>query len=195
MYIFDMITLDEFHEGKGTMTFKYRQEQLRKILGKKCEPMLEIAAQTLIKEEKQLDMLNKNAIQNGWEGLMLRYGDSVHEGKRTNNLLKVKMMEREEFKCIRIESGSMRVIDKDTGKEKEETLMTNAIIALDSKGNTVSVGSGFTLDDRRNFYANKSLIIGKTISVQFQERTQDKNGKPSLRFPTYKGLYGVKRDI
>lgn len=54
----------------------------------------------------------------------------------------------------------------------------------------VGVGSGFSIKERQMFFANPSLIMGKTISVQYLEETDD----GSLRHPSYKGIYGKNRN-
>ena len=57
------------------------------------------------------------------------------------------------------------------------------------------MGSGFSLEERREFAQDPEGLIGQFVSVQYFRKSHDKHGKPSLRFPTYKGLYGHKRDI
>jgi DNA ligase-1 len=86
----------------------------------------------------------------------------------------------------------MRFIGQD-GQERELETMTNVVINY--KGFPVSVGSGFSASERDFYHKNPAKIMGKTISVQYFEVSQDRNGKPSLRFPTFKGIYGAKRTI
>ena len=65
--------------------------------------------------------------------------------------------------------------------------MTNVII--EHKGNVVSVGSGFSLDQRDRYFNYPEKIIGKEITVQYFEESQDKTGKHSLRFPVCKAVF------
>lgn len=52
-----------------------------------------------VESEEAMVVLAKEWIKDGYEGLMLRYGASFYDfGKRSNNLLKFKIMEDEEFK-------------------------------------------------------------------------------------------------
>ena len=52
-----------------------------------------------VESEEAMVVLAKEWIKDGYEGLMLRYGNSLYDfGKRSNNLLKFKIMEDEEFK-------------------------------------------------------------------------------------------------
>jgi DNA ligase-1 len=136
--------------------------------------------------------------KNGWEGLILRK-NSKYQGKRTKDLLKVKQFFREEYKVKDLEFAKMRVINEDTGLEEEIT--TLKAVTISHKGFDVSVGSGFKLQERKNFYANPDLIKGKVISVQYFEETKGKKDAKSkeetisLRFPTFLGVYGEKRDF
>lgn len=191
MYVFDMVTLEEFHAAESERTFEERINVLCETLTDDLEPVLTVATQTVLRDEEHLTELANEAIENEWEGVMIKNGHASYEAKRTNNLLKVKKFEREEFKVKSVERGPFRVVKN--GKEAEIVTMTNIII--DVRGYDVSVGSGFSLEERELYSKQPGKIMGKMVSIQYQEESTDKNGKPSLRFPTFKGLYDGKRDI
>ena len=136
-------------------------------------------------EQEVVDWL-EFADQNGWEGIMLRK-DTGYKGKRSNDLLKVKKMHDDEYVVQDVESGPFRIIDPGTGLETTIETMTNVII--EHKGNPVSVGSGFTIGQRQKYYTSPDKIIGKEITVQYFEESQDKTGKHSLRFPVCKFVF------
>jgi len=94
-----------------------------------------------------------------------------------------------EAKVIGIETGKMRVVDK--GREKEIEVMTSAIIEY--KGGKVGVGSGWDIEQRKIFFKEPEKIIGKTLTVQYFEETQNKNGECSLRFPVVKIVHDGER--
>jgi DNA ligase-1 len=66
---------------------------------------------------------------------------------------------------------------------------------INHNDNIVRVGSGFTIDQRQEFYKNPKKILGKTITVQYFEETKNQDGGISLRFPTFKILHGSSREI
>ena len=66
-------------------------------------------------------------------------------------------------------------------------------VAIEHKGNTVRVGSGFTIDQRRHLFKNPHDILGKTITVQYFEESKNQLGEYSLRFPVIKVIHGNKR--
>ena len=73
-------------------------------------------------------------------------------------------------------------------------VMRNVFIT--HKGTVVSVGSGFSLAERREYYKYPERIIGKEITVQYFEETTNQNGTVSLRFPTVKHIFknGKRKD-
>jgi DNA ligase-1 len=130
-----------------------------------------------------------DAKENGWEGLMLRK-DAPYQGKRSNDVLKVKQFYDAEYVVVDIENAVNRVIVD--GKEVEEMMMRNVVI--EHKGNRVQVGSGFNHEQKRYYFENPNEIIGKQITVQYFEETKNQNGGISLRFPTVKAIYENGRD-
>jgi DNA ligase-1 len=191
MFVFDFLTLEEFQMKRSEKTFLQRQDELHKIIGTKLRPYFEIAPQTKLDNAEQLLKLHEEADRKGWEGVMIRK-NTIYEGKRTKNLLKVKTFEDAEFEVVGIEKSEMGVVID--GKEIPTNTMKAAIIKMED-GNEVHVGSGFSIDERRRFLEHPEEIIGKIITVQYFEKTLNKDGMWSLRFPTFKFLHGVKREV
>jgi DNA ligase-1 len=55
----------------------------------------------------------------------------------------------------------------------------------DGKEITVNVGSGFSDDDRDDYWNNRNLVIGRTAEVLCDVITQNQDGTYSLRFPRF----------
>ena len=68
-------------------------------------------------------------------------------------------------------------------------------VVINHRGNIVRVGSGFSIDQRKQFFRNPSDILGKEITVQYFEESQNQNGDYSLRFPVVKAIHGEKREV
>lgn len=190
--IFNLIPLREFENAEGPSLYLDRFATLNSLIHKD-DPDLSILEQTRVMSDEHLEELKAIAAQNNWEGLILRRGDVPYEGKRSDNLLKVKSFKDAEYKVLSAEMGLIRYICPTTGLEKEETMLS--AVTIEHKGNPVRVGSGFKLEERQTFFKDPSLIIGKMITVKYFEETTDQNGKISLRFPTCKAIYLNKRDI
>jgi DNA ligase-1 len=187
-YVFDFLEASEFWNQAGDVSLSARLIILNAIVTDLtyAEPL----PQFQIKSVEEFEKIVADATEMGYEGVMMRK-DIGYEGKRSKNLLKVKKMHDAEYVVIDLESDVNRIIDM--GKEVEE-LMLKAVI-VEHKGNTVRVGSGFNLEQRRHYHENPNEILGKTITVQFFEETTDQHGAHSLRFPVFKAVHGQKREF
>ena len=90
-----------------------------------------------------------------------------------------------------VEFDDHRVIRE--GKEVVMPMLANVII--EHKGYKVSVGSGWSQDQRIRYQAKPEELIGKTITVQYFEETKNQQGDLSLRFPTVKHVYVNGRNV
>jgi DNA ligase-1 len=190
--IFDMISHDEFYSQKGEKNrpFSIRLQNLQEAMKKNECPCLTVLEQSMIKDEDHFQELIKESSQNGWEGLMLR-ADTPYKGKRSKDLLKYKAFSDDEYEVLDTEMGPFRYV-KD-GAECEEIMLS--CVMIQHKGHTVRVGSGFSIEQRQEFYKNPKKILGKQITVQYFEETENEKGGISLRFPTFKILHGDQRLI
>lgn len=188
--VFDQIKYEDFYNQYSDTIMSERQEYLRRTLQRYSGNYIAQVEQIRIRSIEHLTELTQSAYENNWEGLILRK-DTVYEGKRSNSLLKVKKMEDAEYIVKDIEVDLFRIIE--AGVEK--TIETLSAVIIEHKGNTVSVGSGFSLAQRKEYYNNPDKIIGKTITVQYFEETQNQNGSYSLRFPVFKINHGDKRTV
>lgn len=188
--VFDMLTHDEFGSQTSTRTFKQRQEEMNAWFDNYAGELDFITPleQILIQSEQQLQDYMELAAKNKWEGLMIRK-DAPYQGKRSDDILKIKKMHDAEYVVTDIEVGLHRVIVE--GKEIEEEMLKNVYII--HKGSKVQVGSGFSQEQRRHYYKYPEQIVGKTICVQYFEETQNQHGEQSLRFPVIKAVYDAER--
>jgi DNA ligase-1 len=190
--IFDMITHDEFYSKKGERNRPYsiRLANLTEIMTKNECPCLTLLEQELIHNDEHFQEWVKEAADSFWEGVMLR-ADEPYKGKRSKDLLKVKKFFDDEYEVIDTEMGDFRYV-KDSA-EWEETMLS--CVMIQHKNNIVRVGSGFTIEQRQEFYQDPNKILGKIITVQYFEETKNQDGGISLRFPTFKILHGAARTV
>lgn len=193
--VFDIIPISDFENQKSDQLFVERQISLNhKILNnrEKLSGIVKPLKMFEVKDRDEIVRLLADADSKGWEGMMFRQ-NVPYEGKRTNSLLKGKSFHDAEYKVLDITTGLFRVANTLTGREEEFETLTAVVI--EHKGNRVQVGSGFSVAQRKEFFEDPTKIIGKTITVQYFEESEDKDGKPSLRFPTLKAIYDGERDL
>lgn len=189
--IFDIIPSDEFFGSKQTkgLSFPTRLNTLRSTFSTTHNPdapCLTLLNQIKVSTQEQLDTLIA-ATPSHWEGLMLK-NSRPYQTKRTKDLQKIKSFKDQEFKVIAAENTSM-TFQTPSGTETLDNVL-KAIVIL-NKGTKVSVGSGFSKEQRILFGKHPNLILNKIVTVKYFEETPDH----SLRFPTLKAIHGTERTL
>ncbi|PGO60763.1 ATP-dependent DNA ligase, partial [Priestia megaterium] len=180
-HIFDMVTIEEFKAGKSNRIYAQRRNTLDAVIAPRVYQYDNIHVLPVLYEGEDKQVISRLMLwaeEKGYEGLMVNTAEGLYLNKRTDGLLKVKTMKTADLLVMTAE----KAID---GQFKDLLSRVN----VEFKGNLVGVGSGFTLDQRKEFIENSDLIVGKIIEVQYFEETKDeKTGQPSLRFPVFKGI-------
>ena len=188
--IFDFIPYRMFSKGYGeTGLLSQRITALQNLLNQNSCKHLSYLDQLPISSFEELDSLTQKATEKNWEGLMLRK-NMTYQGKRSNDILKVKTFHDAEYFVSDTFFGPIRYIKE--GVEIEEEMLSG--IGITHKGNSVRVGSGFSIEQRQHYYRNPEDIIGKEVTVQYFEESQNQNGEYSLRFPVIKVIHEGKRE-
>lgn len=182
--IFDCLSIAEFNSGASFSSLAKRYNHLRILLEENTCPCLSVLAMEKIKDDDHFAEWTKKAEDYGWEGVMLRK-NTTYKGKRSKDLLKVKKFFDDEYEIEGYEMGPFRYV-KD-GSECEEDMLSAVFIS--HKGNTVKVGSGWSIEQRQYYHKNPNELIGKQMTVQYFEETKNQKGGTSLRFPTMKYIY------
>ena len=189
--IFDFIPYRMFSKGYGeTGLFSQRVLALQNLMLGKQHKMIDYLEQVPVSSFEELDALTVTASKKGWEGLMIRKNE-VYQGKRSNDILKVKTFHDAEYEVVDTFTGPLRYIIE--GLEVEEEMLSG--VAIEHKGNIVRVGSGFTIDQRKHLFKNPQDILGKVITVQYFEESKNQDGEYSLRFPVIKVIHGNERKL
>lgn len=193
--IFDALSYDSFIEGEDTdidFTFSERYRIYTEMFyshSHLVSDKITILEQERITSQEQFDKWTNLVSENGWEGFMLRK-DAPYKSGRTKELIKVKKFMDAEYVVEGIKNGTA-CYNEDGMKEYDIA----AALIIKHKGNMVQVGSGLSKEQRIAWFKDPSLIIGKTITVQYFEETQDSKTKQySLRFPVLKYVYEDGRD-
>ena len=179
-HIFDILSVNEFKDGKSEKVYKDRRKQLNDIKETENVEVAPILYQGT--DHSQVAKVAQQMIDNKREGVMVNRND-VYECKRTKSLLKVK-----EFN-----DADLRVIGYEEGRGENAGKLGAFII--DYKGYPVHVGSGYSKEQRIEYWDNKEDMIGKIIKVKYFEETQNQAGTLSLRFPVFLELRNDKDEV
>lgn len=127
-------------------------------------------------DPNMIDHYLEDAESMGWEGLMLNK-NAPYVCKRTTDLIKIKKFKYSDLKIVGYEEGT----------NKYEGMLGAVIV--DYKGNTVNVGSGFTDEQREEYWKIREELIGKIVEVKYKDVTKDKKtGLESLQFPIFQRI-------
>lgn len=176
-FAFDWIPWPTFQRGHGPPRWTQRQQWLQHLLpvGVQIRWLPQHPA-------AELETLWRQVERENWEGLMLRL-DTLYDGKKTRNMLKLKQQADAEF-VIEAVTSSVQM-------PPDSTVPTLALehVGITYKGHRVWVGSGWTWEQRRQYAAHPEVLVGCQITVKHYGETQDQQGRYSLRHPTLKQLW------
>ena len=174
MLVFDYMSYDEFAAQNCELNYFWRRAKLEKEFNSnnkyfKLLPILYLGKDT----NKILEILNEEVAKDH-EGIMINICDAKYEFKRTNNLLKVKLMKSYDLEIVGFEEGTNRLLDN-----------LGAILVKYKDNNIVKVGSGFSDEMRIEIWRNKEKYVNKIAEIQYFEETTNQDGGQSLRFPVF----------
>jgi DNA ligase-1 len=128
--------------------------------------------------------LNKQAVDGGYEGVMIKDTDAPYECKRTHAWLKAKPFIEVTLEVVDVEEGTGR------NEGRLGAIVCNGVD--DGKTISVNVGSGFTDVHRDDYWNNRDALIGNLVEVRADAITQNQDGTYSLRFPRFKTFRGFE---
>lgn len=139
-----------------------------------------IKAEKINNNPNDIKELARKFVDMGYEGIVLRNPYTYYDFKRSDNLVKFKFFNEDDFIVNDFIEG--------TGKY---TGMLGALIVsntIDGKYISTEVGTGLTDEDREYIWNNKDTLINKKVEIKYQDVSENSTGTYSLRFPIYKGF-------
>lgn len=188
--VFDIIPQIDFERG-----FWNAQQYKRLALLEEYRAVLETTDCVRIMQGIEVDLdtaeghdilrrYANDAVEAGFEGIMIKDIGAPYECKRSNFWMKWKPV-------IEVSLG---IVDLEEGTGKNEGRL-GALVCEgidDGKAIRVNVGSGITDEQRDDYWANRKTLIGQIVEVRADAITQNQDGTYSLRFPRFKGFRGFE---
>lgn len=179
-WVYDMPVVN----GDENLTFNERQQAIDRAFGNYYEPYLQgmtfeelkawrpelddrlvlVEVDTYWAEtEEDMKFYLKQFIEDEFEGLMIRYaGSSYLWGYRSNELVKVKLWQDEEFIVLEVKDGR--------GKMEGHAIMVCQNNVAD---NTFDVVPEATMEERKYMFEHANEFIGRKYTVKFFDRSED----------------------
>ena len=187
--LFDVLPLEDFEKGiynkdqttRSSMV-KFWVEQNQHLIPNVTYVANELVDLDTEEGQARYKEINQKAIDGGYEGIMLKDPLAPYECKRSVAWLKLKPFIEVSLTVVATEEG--------TGKNvgKMGALVCEGVD--DGKNIRVNVGSGFTDEQRDDFW--NCRVDGQVVEVRADAITQNQDGTYSLRFPRFKAFRGFK---
>lgn len=191
--LFDVVPMVEFKMGKSVLGQRRRLQFLRNweniFADSGCidiVPHKEINLDTF-EGTIEFQDFNKACLDAGKEGIMVKDSDAKYECKRSTSWLKIKPFIEVSLTVTAVEEGTGRNVGK-----------LGAIVCEgvdDGKRIVVNCGSGFTDEQRTEFWTAKDTLIDQVVEVRADAatRSQDSEDTWSLRFPRFLRFRGFTK--
>lgn len=137
---------------------------------------IQVVPSAVLNDAKEIETCYQEAIEEGYEGVMIKDPASKYENGRSYAWMKVKPTH----------SKDLKVVGTFEGQGKYEGICGGLVVS--HEGTLVRVGSGLSDYQRRCWGDDSSDIVGATVEVAYQEVTPD----GSLRHPRLKAVRGDK---
>jgi len=188
--VFDMLTLREFNEGYTPINAIDRRDRIEQLSGL-FNYRIQLVEATLMnldldEGQAQFQAMNKRALEEGYEGLMIKPAHEGYKCKRSHAWLKIKPFIEVTLKVVALEEG--------TGKN--EGLLGALVVEGEDDGKFfhLNVGSGLTDENREQIWADQNNVIGQLVEIRADAATQSQDADDtwSLRFPRFKTFRGFE---
>jgi DNA ligase-1 len=183
LMLFDIVPLSEFKQGRSITGQRRRSALLRSLRSAfaatgcvELVSQVEVDLDTMI-GQAQFKEFNQQAIIDNYEGIMIKDPNAAYECKRSASWLKMKPFIEVSLTINTVEEGTGRNLGK--------------LGALVCSGNDdgrmidVNVGSGFTDEQRAEFWEDREVLVNQVVEVRADAVTQNQDGSYSLRFPRF----------
>lgn len=192
LMLFDIIPLSEFQAGQSVLGQRRRTNLLRsmkavfdKVGFIDLIPQKEVDLDTMV-GRLEFEEYNRWAIEQNFEGIMVKDPDAQYQCKRSVSWLKMKPVVTFDLAVVDLEEGT----GKNSGK-------LGALVCEgfdQDKKIRVNVGSGLTDEQREEIWVNKDSIIGQIVEIKADcvTKNQDSEDVYSLRFPRFEKFRGFR---
>jgi DNA ligase-1 len=190
LMLFDLLPLKEFQQGYSSQSQACRSQTLRNML-----PVLEAVGHMEMVPQQEVDLgtcvgelefrqFNLDAIQSGFEGILIKEPTAIYEAKRSVSWLKIKPVMTVDLTIVAVEEGTGKNLGKlgalvCEGRDQDKFIRVN-------------VGSGLTDVQRDEFWRDREVIVGQVVEIRADAVTQSQDADDvySLRFPRFERFRG-----
>lgn len=174
--VWDLIPFEEFTSTTYTNKLRYteRFNLITTIIANKLYDNLKVIETFKAYDSIEVQTITNKFISQGFEGSIVKTPEHYYERKRSKSWIKFKKILEADLRVVGFVYG--------VPGTKYETMLGALELESEDGRVKVSVGSGFTDDDRMSITES---IIGSIITVQYNQLIENKNGGISLYLPRF----------
>lgn len=173
--IFNIFDHLDFHEWKKPVNPYYQRRNQLESLGWSSQGSLLMVPSYRVSSEDEAFKLYSHFLEKGYEGGILKNSRGLYRFKRHKDWMKLK----------EVNDVDLRVDHLVQGEGKYHGMLGAAVVKY--KGKKVSVGSGWSDEERALYWKDPTLLMGKVIEIRYHQETPD----GSLRHPRF---YKIRED-
>jgi len=191
LHLFDSLPLSKFESGRWTSDQTFRSNHLKVWYDHNKEhlPNVGLLGQIVVDLDTpggkdSFREVNKRAVEGGYEGIMIKDPKAPYECKRSTSWLKLKPFIEVTLEVKDVEEG--------TGRNAKRL---GAFVCEGRDGGKhirVNVGSGFSDNNRDEYWLGRDRLLGQLVEVRADAITQNQDGSYSLRFPRFLRFRGFE---
>jgi DNA ligase-1 len=186
LMLFDIIPLKAFRAGEYNVAQADRHNALCELIPQfqqltdgvvSVEPKLKVNLSTDA-GRKAMSEFNRQVLEEGLEGVMVKDPTASYKTKRTDGWLKIKPFQTYDLTIVAVEEGQGKF---------EGTLGAIVCEGEDNgKQIRVNVGSGYSEELRDQIWKAGKQVLGRVVEIKGDALTMDQNQHTwSLRFPVF----------
>lgn len=190
-HVFDVMPMNDFYGGHCNAQQHKRLDRLQlihRVLAEHCAAIKIMPGITLdLDTDDGHDIMRqfaRDAIDQGFEGIMIKDLDAPYECRRSSFWMKWKPTITVDLNIVGFEEGTGRNLGR-----------LGAIICEgvdNGRDIRVNVGSGLGDSDRDRYWTERHHLLGRVIEVEADAVTQNQDGTHSLRFPRFVRFRGFE---
>jgi len=182
-HVFDILPLADFKRGHWNAQLYKRIDLLRNMQDAIDKmPNVELLPHLRVNLDEHegrsiFERYCRDMVEAGYEGVMIKELEAPYVCKRSTFWMKYKPTITVDLEVIGLEEGTGR------NKDRLGALVCHGVD--DGREITVNVGSGFSDEERDQYWQYRNLVVGRTAEILCDVITQNQDGTYSLRFPRF----------
>lgn len=180
-----MVPTEEFEKGRSSSSYRERRKVLD-LMANVLPPSDHVSILPVLysgTDQSRIWELLEQMVREDKEGLIANL-DVPYKRARHSGILKIKRFYTMDLPIVGCNEGTGRLVG------------TLGAMVLDFKGHEVKVGSGFSDEQRTEFWHNRDNLIGVLCEVKYKEVSYDKStGADSLQFPVFVRIRNDKEGV